>query len=284
MNRHCKFQCLVLLGLVLPLEGALSAQSLPRQISANQLVRQVIRNEIELQSHDQSLWTYHQIQEKDGTKKSLLVCQTKDGEIDRLMAVDDHPLTPKERTAEDRRIHKLSASPVEMRQEMNKHHDDSEQTRNLLKIFPDAFWFQYDGMQDNLVKLIFTPNPNFRPSGHPAQVFHQMEGRMLVDEKQMRLAEIHGQLASEVKFGGGVFGHLDKGGTFSVKLQDVGSGHWEMTLMDVQMNGKVLFFKTIAVREKEIYEDFQPLAGDTTARQADELMTRDATTLKVSQK
>jgi hypothetical protein len=198
--------------------------------------------------------------------------------------MDGRPLNPQERTVEDRRIRELLTSPAAMRQQMNKQREDAKQARNLLNLFPSAFRFQYDGTQDNLVRLIFTPDPNFHPSGHPAQVFHQMQGRMLVDEKQMRLAEIDGQLSSEVKFGGGLFGHLDKGGTFSVNFRDVGSGDWEMTLLDVQMNGKVLFFKTISVREKESYEDFQPLADDTTAKQESQLIMQGATPLRTSRK
>ena len=98
-----------------------------------------------------------------------------------------------------------------------------------------------------------------------------MKGSLLVDAKQKRLAEISGKLMSEVKFGGGVLGHLDKGGTFWVKQQDLGSGHWEVTVLDVQMIGKALFFKTIDVAEKDTYENFQPVNGETTLAKAAQL-------------
>jgi hypothetical protein len=62
--------------------------------------------------------------------------------------------------------------------------------------------------------------------------------------------------------------HLDKGGAFLVKQQDIGSGHWEVTSMDVQMNVKVLIFKTIAVRERETYSHFRKLPDSLTLRQA----------------
>ena len=42
--------------------------------------------------------------------------------------------------------------------------------------------------------------------------------------------------------GWGWLGHLDKGGTLLVTQQDLGSGHWELTMLDVEMNGKALFF------------------------------------------
>src|SRR5207248_10256728 len=111
--------------------------------------------------------------------------------------------------------------------------------------FPDAFRFEYDGREGELIKLKFAPNPDFHGSGRAAQVFHHLEGTMLVDPEQKRLAEITGELTSEVRFGwGGILGHLDEGGTFHVKLADLGSGHWEMTTLDVEMDGKALLFKT----------------------------------------
>ena len=91
----------------------------------------------------------------------------------------------------------------------------------------------------------FRPNPAFHPTSHESEVFHYMEGTMLVDRKQHRLAALEGRLTSEVTFWRGVLGHMDKGGTFVVRQRNVGGGHWEMTSLDVQMDGKALFFKTI---------------------------------------
>jgi hypothetical protein len=56
---------------------------------------------------------------------------------------------------------------------------------------------QYEGAQETLIKLKFTPNLNFYPSEHAAKVFHDLEGILLVDNRQKRLAEIRGQLISE---------------------------------------------------------------------------------------
>jgi hypothetical protein len=108
-----------------------------------------------------------------------------------------------------------------------------------------------------------------------------MEGDLLVDSRQNRLAEISGQLTSEVRFFGGLLGHLDKGGTFLVRQQDIGSGHWELTSMDIEMNGKALFFKTIAVREREVYSNFRQVPDGTTLQQALAYLQRD-TSVQIS--
>ncbi len=252
-------------------------------IDANKLAREVMYNEVAAQGRDQSLWSYHEVRDKDGKKEGLQVCQTKAGEIQRLVSIDGRPLNNAERHAEDVRIHNLLTHPDQMQREVKKRHEDAEQARAMMKMFPDAFRFKYAGKQGDLVRLDFTPNPNFHPSGHAAQVFYHMRGTLLVNPKEKRLAEISGQLTSEVKFGGGVFGHLDKGGTFLVKQQDVGSGHWEVTVMDIQMRGKALFFKSIDVAEKELYSNFKPVTAGITPEKAAQLVAENAESTSAQQ-
>jgi hypothetical protein len=240
----------------------------PSSADADRLVREVMENEVQAQTRDQSLWSYREIKEKNGHERLLEVCETKHGEVSRLVAVDGRPLDKAQRHSEDVRIHNLLTNPGEMEREANKQRNDAQQAATLMKMFPDAFRFQNDGKEGDLVRLKFAPNPNFRPSGRTAQVFHHMRGTLLVDANQKRLAEISGELTSEVKFGGGVLGHLDKGGTFMVKQQEVGPRHWEMTTLNVEMNGKALFFKTIDVAEKTTYTNFHPLTAEITPEEA----------------
>jgi hypothetical protein len=255
---------------------AQSANPAPKpQVDAERLARDVFHNEIQAQLHDSSLWCYRDLKEEHGDEKLFGVCQSKNGEIERLLEVNGQELNPKQRQVEEQRIERMLNSPDQMRQEQKKEQEDARQERELMKMFPDAFLFRYEGMQGSLIKLGFSPNPNFHPSGRPAQVFHHLEGSLLVDDEQKRLAEINGQLTSEVRFGWGLFGHLDKGGTFLVKQEDLGSGHWELTMMDVEMNGKALFFKTIAVREKKICSDFRQIPDSTSLQQAYEYLRQD---------
>jgi len=118
--------------------------------------------------------------------------------------------------------------------------------------------------EGDLVTLTFTPNPYFQPPSTEARVFHGMQGEMTVDTKQERLAAINGQLVGDVKFGGGLLGQLDKGGKFEVRQAEVAPGHWEMTVLAVDMKGKALLFKAICVQETENHSDFHRVADDLT--------------------
>jgi hypothetical protein len=240
--------------------------------NANEFALDVLRHEAEEQAQDHTLWSYSEQKQDDGKKKLFHVYQTKQGEMERLASVNGQPLTAEQAKAEERRIQRLLANPGEIRKSQKKQHEDGEQARKLLLMFPEAFLFQNDGMQGALVRLKFAPNPKFHPSDHAGQVFHHMTGAVLLDPRQKRLAAMDGTLTREVKFFGGVFGHLDQGGTFQVEQQEVHPHVWEVTAMHVHMKGKALFFKTIAVEEDETYFDFQPVSGDVTLAQAAELL------------
>jgi hypothetical protein len=257
------------------------AEQLPP--SADDFARDVLRHEVETQAQDQALWSYRERKRDDGKQKLFCVYQTRQGEIDRLAAIDGRPLTADQIQAEDQRIQGLISHPGEMRQQQKKQRRDAEQARNLLRMFPDAFRFQYDGEQGSLVRLRFAPNPKFHPPDFAAQVFHHMEGTMLLDPQQKRLASIDGTLTSEVEFFGGLLGYLDKGGSFAVQQQEVSSHFWEVTVMHVHMSGKALLFKTIAVKEDETYSNFQSVPGNTTLPQAAELLKRDSRDLEQTQ-
>ena len=260
---------------VLPISAQTPTSGVNPSRNLDQLVRAVMRNEIESQHTDKSLWCYHQQRQEDGKpNKTLEVCETNQGDLERTVAVNGQELNLEQQQTEDRRLHKLLSSPEQLKAKQKKAREDAEQMEILLKAFPDAFRFQLQGESGNFVSIKFRPNPSFHPSTRALMVFHHMEGNLVVDEKELRIAEIDGQLTSEVKFGAGLLGHLDRGGTFHVKQADVGSGHWEMTLMNVQMSGRVLFFKSIAVLEKNSFSGYTPLPSGATLQQAADFLTK----------
>ncbi len=247
------------------------------QADPDQLVREVVANELKAQEEDQTHWRYLSLKEEGGKKELRDAIQAKDATIERLLAVNGHALTPEQRRKEDARIQRLINSPAELRKKQKERHEDGEQERRMLRMLPEAFLYQYDGTEGSLIRLKFRPKPNFHPSSREAQVFHSMEGTMWIEGQQKRLARMDGRLTKEVKFGGGILGHLDPGGTFFVEQADVGSGHWDLIVLDVRMKGKALFFKTINVQQREYLSRFQRVPDDLTLQQAADILKKDAT-------
>lgn len=234
----------------------------------DQKVREVLHHEIVAQDNDSSLWCYRKQKTKDGSNQIFEACQTKDGEIDRLKMINGKALNQQQQEAEEKRIEKLLGNPHAIEKQKREQKQDGEQARDMLKLIPQAFHFHKEKAEGDLLTLRFAPNSQFHPASHEARVFHHMEGTLILNTKQARLAEINGQLTSEVKFGGGFLGYLDKGGTFIVRQSEVGEGRWEVTKLNVNMQGKALFFKTIGVQQNEVDSDFQPLSGSVTMREA----------------
>ena len=254
--------------------GVRAAAAQPEAVSAVQpgngttLAKDAFYNQIQAQLRDHSLWCYQETKQENGQKKLYGVCQAQGGEIDRLRAVNSSPLDAAQQQAEDQRIRGLLASPRELRRQERKQEQDDEQARNLMRVFSQAFRFQYVGSENGLAEVRFAPDPDFRPSSRAARVFHHLQGTLFINQRQKRLAEIDGLLTSEVKFLGGLLGHLDAGGTFQVQQKDLGSGQWELTRLHVQMTGKALIFHTIAVQEDETDTDFRKEPEDTSMQQA----------------
>lgn len=237
-------------------------------MSANEMARKVVTNELKVQNEDLGHWMYR-LEKKDAGKKQVQeIVETKDGSLSRLLSTDGRPLDAKQQQKESRRIQRLVSNPGEQRKLQQASNKKAEQGERLFKILPDVFVFGYAGCEGDLIKLSFRPNPNFRPPSIEARVFQNMEGEMTVDSKQERLAAINGHLMEDVKFGGGLLGHLDKEGKFEVRQTEVAPGQWEMTVLVVDMKGKVLLFKTIDVQQVESHLDFHRVPDDLTLAEA----------------
>jgi len=272
----CFFRKCALTGLIGLFSAAVAfGQSTPEPgISANDLARAVVANELKVQDGNHSRWMYRVDREEQGKKKAKEVVQTRHGSLDRLVAVDGHALNPKEEQDERRRIENLLRNPAEQQRIQQTQRKDAEQCEAFFKMIPDALSFSYAGRDGDVIKLSYRPNPNFQPPSREARVFHEMEGEMWVHESQRRLVRIRGQLTADVKFAGGLLGHLEKGGYFNVEQREILPGQWDLTFMEVNMKGKALFFKTIAVEEKEYRSDFRIVPDDLTLAEAADMLTK----------
>ena len=194
--------------------------------------------------------------------------ETQSGSIDRLVAIGGQVLSPAKQDDETNRIMKLANDPDQQRKADAARRKDAEQCDSFLKMIPAAFVFEYAGQSGNAIRLDFKPNPNFQAPSREGRVLQQMAGEMWVDARQQRLISISGRLINEVKFGGGLLGHLEKGGEFSVKRAEIAPGDWELTELTVNMQGKALLFKSIAVQQKEVHSNFERMPNDLSIADA----------------
>ncbi|PYX65422.1 MAG: hypothetical protein DMG78_29740 [Acidobacteria bacterium] len=246
-------------------------------ISANDLVRAIVANELKPQGESRGRWMYRAEREQQGKKKAKEVVQTGQGSLDRLVAVDGQPLSAKEQQEEKERIGNLVRNPAEQQKLEQTRKKDAEQCKAFFKMLPDALTFIFASRDGDVIKLNYRPNPSFQPPSREARVFHEMEGELWVHETQRRLVRIRGQLVADVNFAGGLLGHLEKGGHFNVEQRELSPGQWDLTFMEVDMKGKALFFKTIDVNEKEYRSDFRTVPDGLTLAEAAEILSNEVT-------
>jgi hypothetical protein len=269
--------CGVCFIFILSIAVAQKKQAPPSTESAQHLVRRVLANELKCEQQDHSHWMFLLKTHNVGQIEADRVIETKDGDIKRPVSINGHALSEEQRKKAEQRLQQLAQDPSALRKARSDEDQDSARSQELLKMLPDAFNFKYGVRRESLVQLNFSPNPNFKPSTHEAEVFHAMQGSLWLDPKDNRLEEINGRLMREVKFGGGLLGHLDPGGTFDVKQAPVGSGYWELTLLHVQMKGKALFFKTIGVQQQYTRSNFKQVPDDLPLAKAAEMLEKQKT-------
>jgi hypothetical protein len=267
---------IILAGAILLLISSMAsaASRSDAQVSPADLVKAVIRTE--LSTSDDIRWKYVLDKEVDGKRETREVIETKFGSLDRLIAIANSPLSDAEDRAETERILRLSQNAAEQQRLEQSRRKDAEQCARFLGMIPDAFVFEYAGENGGLIKLTFKPNPRFQPTSREGKVLHEMAGEIWVNGKQRRLVSINGQLMNEVKFAGGLLGHLEKGGQFMVRRSEIVPGHWELTEMAVNMRGKALLFKTISVQQKELHRDFERVPEVLTLSEAAGLLLKQA--------
>ena len=246
------------------------------QISASDLVKAVIYNELHPSSASDIHWKYRLEKQLDGQQELREVIETKSGSLDKLLSISGRPLSDAQQRNEAERILRFSHNADEQKKSEQARRKDAAQCDAFLKMIPEAFLFHYDGEDGSLVRVTFKPNPQFRAPSREGRVLQQMAGEMWIDANQTRLASIDGQLTNEVKFGGGLLGHLEKGGRFSVRRAELAVGDWETTEIDVNMRGKALLFKSISVQQKELHTNFERLPSDLTLADAANLLLKQA--------
>lgn len=244
--------------------------SADNKLSASELLRRAVDGELKGQADDHTHWMYQVKEIHSGKEEVRCVVETKQGELDRLLSVNGKRISAEQEKQEDHRIASLLNKPDVTKKRQKEQQKDARQTEDMFQMLPKALTVKYGQRKDDLVELLFEPNPNFDPPTREASVFHSMEGRIWISLKEDRLAEIEGHLMREVKFGGGLLGYLDKGGEFHVRQLEVSPHHWEISFLHVNMHGKVLFFKTISVQQDESRSDFRQVPDNLTLAQAAE--------------
>lgn len=241
------------------------------------LVREVVYNEL----HDHQLhsyWRYWIEKQAQRQTKTIDQVETPDGPVTMLVSAGGRPLSLTDQQEEENRLNRLVQSPSEQARHRQDYADDEKRIGRILALLPDAFLFEDAGMQDGCYHLRFHPNPDYPPHSIEARIFHAMSGELWVDARYKHLARLDGHLEDNVDFGYGILGRLYKGGWFRLQRTQVSPTDWKTERLEIHMNGRALFLKTISRETSEVRGGFAPVPAGLTIEQAAKLLIPAQTT------
>jgi hypothetical protein len=270
MNKQERAAARLVLAFLLAISWVAPAPAQRAPPLAAELVNAVVANEL-ADRVERRKWMYL-IDKREG--KQILTEQqveTNDGPLYRVLAIDGKPLDPKQRQQDNARIDRLLHDPGEQLKVKRAHDEDEQKLETLIRLMPEVFLYDYDGIDGTLVRVKFWPNPNYNPSTYEARVVHSLAGTVLIDSHQQRLVKLAGRLMSPVQFGYGLLGHIDNGGTVEIGRVEAAASQWKTALIDIQLSGRLVLFKTISKQEYETRSDFRAVPDDLSLSQANQL-------------
>jgi hypothetical protein len=248
-----------------------------------ELVRRTVQNELAVSSGGAKVMFMDRKETPHGSESKLMI-ETRDGIAGLVVANNDNPLTAEQRQAEEARLTRLVGNPQGLGKKQKSEKDDAERIARIIKALPDAFVYETDGTAapsqevgragDPLVRLKFRPNAKYNPPSHVEQVLTGLQGYLLIDANEHRIAKIDGTLTKEVSFGWGILGHLDRGGRFLVEQAEVIQGGWEITHMNLAFTGKELLFKHFSIKSDEVFSRFRAAPQNLSFAQGVELLKK----------
>jgi hypothetical protein len=258
------------------------------------LVRKAVQHEIKAANDDTAHFLFRGTKTTPQGSTTRIYVETKEATAGLVVAYNGKPLTPEQRHDEEARVERFIQNPEELKKKREQEHEYAERSLRIIRALPDAFLFEYAGDQQGsegigraggpLVKLKFRPNPRFQSPSRVEEVLTGMEGYVLVDSTDYRLAAIDGTLSKEVGFGWGILGHLDRGGRFvvqqkQVQQQGAGDGLWETSSMTLSFTGKIMLFKNLSISSTEVFSGFRQVPSDLTFAQAVEMLKKEESAL-----
>ncbi len=211
------------------------------------------------------------------TTKEIL--ETRDGEVARLTAVDNKPLSAADESNEEARLHALLGDPGKQRRRRQAEDDDAGRALKVLRALPSAFLYQDagpgQGPTGKVEKFTFRPNPAFTPLYLETEVLPAMAGEIWIDPVHLRVARLEGHVQKDVDFGWGILGRLNKGGWIVIEQADVGPDkgidQWRTVHFQMQMSGRVVI-KTRVFDTTEDQSNYAPLPLGMSYQKAIELL------------
>ena len=229
------------------------------------IVQRVADSELAANQRDHSRWLYREEIRKPKEHTLQWVATTPQAEVRRIFEKDEKKLAEDQQREQ---VQKFLGDPGMQKKQAAETAHDNQQIDDFLKLLPVAFRWTQTGQSPAETFLHFEPDPGFHPPTREARVFSGMVGDLVVDNQQSRVRSMRGHLIHDVTFGGGLLGRLKEGSSFALEQTQVGPSLWQLTAIQVHLDGNALLFKSVALDQEDERSKFEQQPATLTLEEA----------------
>jgi hypothetical protein len=245
--------------------GGAAAQPAPTQATTEQLDLISRATENELQALESPVpFRYQERLEWPWGTETRSVIETSEGRADRIVQFAGGPLSSEQQAKQERRLKKLLSDHDAVKNELQDQKAETQRRIRMVKAFPRAFFFDFVGRENGLLRFDFRPNPEFSPKDRETQMYRGMEGKVWVEPAHERIVQVRGKLVKDVSFGWGIFGRLNKGGIYEISQTQLSPGIWRITTLNVDVKGRIFLLNSFRFMRRESNSHFRAVSASLT--------------------
>jgi hypothetical protein len=202
--------------------------------------------------------------------------------IDRTVARDGKPLTPKEAQKESDRIDKEVAKIKERREKRasqgkptDARGDDLLTVSRILELGAFSNPRRVDLNGRSTIVLDYTGDPNAKTHNESEKVFRDLVGTAWIDEQDRILVRGQGHFLHDFKVGAGLFLNIHQGLSFDFTATHITANIWLPATINAQGSARLLLFEGINGRVHLVTSDYRKFHSTSTIIDSDRLIGPD---------
>jgi len=200
------------------------------------------------------------------TTKTYEVLMIEGSPYERLLAINDHPLSAQEQQAENQKLqaeinNRQHESPRDRKRRIAKYERERMQDQAMMREMGDAFNFRFiaetkiDGR--DTYQFEATPKPGYVPKTRETKVLLGMKGTLWVDKDSYQWAKVEAEVVRPVSLYG--LAKVAPGTSFELEQKPVTANLWMPTHFAVRVNATALGFINENSTDDETYRDYRPM-------------------------
>jgi len=191
--------------------------------------------------------------------------------VQKLVAKNDKPLSPKDAQKEDEKIQKIidkrkNESESDRRKRLEREEKDREEERQFVREVADAYNFKFIGIEtlngrDNYVSD-GDPKPGYQPVRKEAKILPKMRFRVWIDRADSQVAKLDVECIDTISFG--LFlARLHKGSRVILENTRVNDEVWLQQHVAVKADARIALLKDFNVDVDVTDRDYKKFRTDT---------------------